>query len=211
MITLSLQARPPPPPPHYRLLASTVPLRRCPGPMCSRTTGTYARTPPPRDEPTGPPYVLKLRRGASGVVWGAGEARGGRWAKTKRTADSGSGGEGGSSCSNRFGHANATPLSLSEFNQVLNTSIVAHLGYSHHSVLEEARVVLLSSLLSFLFLSVPLRRTSSALIPRSFCRIRLRSYEGPISVLAVAGREKRKGGLKLSPQQATGAPRRPSS
>ena len=56
-----------------------------------------------------------------------GQVKGGKRAKTKREWEKGGR---GSSRSNRFGHANATPLF--DFNQVLNTSIVAHLRYSHH-------------------------------------------------------------------------------
>lgn len=61
--------------------------------------------------------------------FGGGQVKGRKRAKTKREWKKG-GGRVGSSRSNRFGHANATPLF--DFNQVLNTSIVAHLRYSHH-------------------------------------------------------------------------------
>lgn len=62
---------------------------------------------------------------------------------------------GGSSRSNRFGHANATPLS--HFNQVLNTSIVAHLEYSHHAVSGQRSV--------YSSLSPPVRSVSFSVSP----------------------------------------------
>lgn len=86
--------------------------------------------------------------------FGGGQVKGGKRAKTKREWEKGEGGgreRVGSPRSNRFGHANATPLF--DFNQVLNTSIVAHLRYSHH---HRSSATLSLSLFFHRFFSLPL-------------------------------------------------------
>lgn len=128
--------------------------------------------------------------------WGrreGGSCEGNRWG-VRRTMGQGetSGlrfeGEGDSSPGDRFG--------LSQFNQVLNTSIVAHLEYSHHRLSSHLSSLRLSSSLSS-FVALLLRLCLSSIV--SFFSVRVSPFEflqhtpsflkGPVSILSVARKE----------------------
>lgn len=135
------------------------------------------------------------------VWWRAGERREASKDGTRRGA--------GSSRNDRFGHANATPLS--DFNQVLNTSIVAHLECSHHHCgFRGLRTSFSLSLFLRLFLC---SLYEVAVHWFGDCSLGDGVYMMPVGLENLAcsllgkGKSERKKILRLSPHWTTGAPR----